>query len=240
MFRLEDTYWWYVGMRRIVERLMHDLDLDGTKPDLKVLDAGAGTGGSLVLLKRYGEVTSFDFAPAAAAMYRTRESGRVFVASVDSIPIAPESFDLVTSFDVICQLPAPNDQKALGEMARVLKPGGALVVRVPAFQFLHGPHDVVLHTYHRYSAQEMQGMLRDAGLQPIKVTYANTLLFPVALARRLISKVLRPRNPTDSDVRPVPGVLNWLLTGVLTAEAPIIQKVGMPFGLSVIALARKP
>lgn len=239
MFQLEDAYWWYVGMRRIVERLLERQFVNGSR-DLQILDAGAGTGGSLALLNRYGNVTSFDFSQAAAEMYRTRESGRIFVASIDAIPLADECFDLVTSFDVICQLPAPSDQQALHELARVLKPGGGVIVRVPAFQFLHGPHDVVLHTQHRYSAQEMSEMLRKAGLQPLRITYANTLLFPVALARRLVSKVVKSANPTESDVRPVPGILNKLLTGVLTAEAPIVQRVSLPFGLSVIAIARKP
>jgi SAM-dependent methyltransferase len=238
MFRLEDAYWWYVGMRRIVARLMQRQLENGGRP-LRVLDAGAGTGGSLELLKHYGEVTAFDFSRAAASMYRTRESGRVAVASIDAIPFSGESFDLVTSFDVICQLGSPGDRAALEEMARVLKPGGGLIVRVPAFQFLHGPHDVVLHTRHRYSSQEMGAMLRAAGFEPLKVTYANTLLFPVALVRRMISKLLRPSDRTESDVRPVPGPLNRVLTGVLAVEAPVLERVNLPFGLSIIAIARK-
>jgi ubiquinone/menaquinone biosynthesis C-methylase UbiE len=246
MFRLEDTYWWYVAMRRIAADLIRREIFRGLEPDpraepkLEILDAGAGTGGSLALLQKYGRVTAFDFAPQAAAMYQTRESGRVAVASVDSIPFQDNSFDLVTSFDVVCQLPAPGDDAAVREMARVLKPGGGLFVRVPALQFLHGPHDVVLHTQHRYSAKEMAAMLRRAGLVPLRTTYANTLLFPVALARRMLAKMRSDSVPTSSDVRPVPFPLNPLLTAVLSAESPVISRFGMPLGLSVIALARKP
>jgi ubiquinone/menaquinone biosynthesis C-methylase UbiE len=239
MFDLEDAYWWYVGMRRIVERLMKRGLGDGTRP-LQILDAGAGTGGSLHLLKRYGEVTAFDFARPAAEMYRTRESGRIVVASTDAIPFADASFDLVTSFDVVCQLPRPGDEKALAELSRVLKPGGGFVLRVPAFQFLHGPHDVVLHTQHRYSAREVEDMLRRAGMTPVKVTYANTLLFPVALGRRILSKALSRSEPKESDVRPVPGLVNRVLTGVLSAEGAVLERASLPFGLSVIAIARKP
>jgi SAM-dependent methyltransferase len=239
MFHLEDAYWWYVGMRRICDTLLkRDLSANNTA-GLRILDAGAGTGGSLQLLERYGAVTAFDFAPLAAEMYARREKGRVCVASIDAIPFADNTFDLVTSFDVVCQLDQAQEGPALQEVQRVLKPGGAFLVRVPAFQFLYGPHDVVLHTRHRYSAPEMSAKLERAGFRPLCTTYANTILFPVALARRLLLKLVRP-GATDSDVRPVPAPLNSLFTGVLSLEAAVLAKTRLPFGLSVIALARKP
>ncbi len=240
MFHLEDAYWWYVGMRQITERLLErDVFTSNVAAPRRILDAGSGTGGSLQLLRRYGEVTAFDFEPKAAQMYRTREAGRIAVASIDAIPFADKTFDLVTAFDVVCQLPAPSDQQALRELGRVVKPGGAVLVRVPAFQFLYGPHDVVLHTSHRYSAPEMAAKLEDAGLKLVGTTYANTLLFPVALVRRLLARFTKSR-PTDSDVRPVPAPLNSLLTHVLSLEAPLISRGRLPFGLSLVAIARRP
>jgi ubiquinone/menaquinone biosynthesis C-methylase UbiE len=243
MFHLEDAYWWYVGMRHITEKLLRrDGFTSNASPSspLRILDAGSGTGGSLQLLKRFGEVTAFDFAPQAAAMYRTREQGRIAVASIDAIPFADNSFDLVTAFDVVCQLPSPGDEQALREICRVVKPGGGVLVRVPAFQFLYGPHDVVLHTSHRYSAQEMSRKLEAAGLKSMRTTYANTFLFPVALVRRLLAKLRHDKAVTDSDVRPVPAPLNALLTAILSTEAPLISRWRLPFGLSLVALARKP
>src|SRR5687767_4743634 len=102
MFKLEDSLWWYVGMRRIVSKLFQRHLATSAQP-MRVLDAGCGTGGSLQLLAHYGEVTSFDFEQRAAEMYATREKGRILVASTDAIPFADATFDLVTSFDVICQ-----------------------------------------------------------------------------------------------------------------------------------------
>lgn len=234
MFRLEDTYWWYVGMRRIADRLVRRDLIDG-KRALRVLDAGAGTGGSLRLLERYGEVTAFDFEPAAARMFATREKGRICVASIDSMPFAGGSFDLITSFDVLCQLSAEQERPAIAELLRVLKPGGGLLLRVPAFQFLYGRHDIAVHSTHRYSAGEITCKLEDAGFRDVKTTYANTLLFPVAVARRLLTA-----RGGDSDVRPLPVPLNAALKAILSAEAPVISRVRLPFGLSVFATARKP
>src|ERR1700730_15495938 len=182
MFHLEDAYWWYVGMRHISEGLLRHDFLNGNsprggdhhEPPMRILDAGSGTGGSLALLERFGEVTAFDFEPRAAAMYKTRHEGRICVATIDAIPFAENTFDLVTAFDVVCQLPAPADETALRELRRVLKPGGGLLARVPDFQFLYGPHDKVLHTRHRYAAPEMRAKLVGAGLLPLRTTYANT------------------------------------------------------------------
>jgi SAM-dependent methyltransferase len=238
MYHLEDAYWWYVGMRHISERLLRRDLLNGRR-SLRVLDAGAGTGGSLQLLEKYGEVSAFDFAPQAAEMYARRQKGRICVASIDSIPFADASFDLVTSFDVVCQLDPDSERRAFAELQRVLRPGGGLMLRVPAFQFLHGPHDVVLHTRHRYSASELSDRLRQAGFTGIKTTYANTVLFPIALARRMLAKASR-RAAEDSDVRPVPAPVNTAFTAILKAEAGILSRMRLPFGLSVIAMARKP
>jgi SAM-dependent methyltransferase len=172
-------------------------------------------------------------------MYRTRQRGRILVASTDAVPFADASFDLVTSFDVICQLPSPGDQVALSEMTRVLRPGGTLLVRTPAFQSLYGPHDKTLHTQHRYSTNEMAAKMRKAGLHVVETTYANTILFPVAVARRLLAKA-RGAGGDESDVRPVPKPLNTALTGVLGIEAMLLERMRLPVGLSVIALAQKP
>ena len=238
MFQLEDSLWWYVGMRRIVYNLLKR-NLNPAAGPLQILDAGCGTGGSLKLLERFGRVTAFDFSQKAAEMYLTRQRGRILVASTDAIPFADASFDLVTSFDVICQLPTPADEASLAELGRVLKPGGVLLVRTPALQSLYGPHDVTLHTQHRYTTNEMARKIEKAGLRVLETTYANTLLFPVAFARRMLAKLLGKAGG-ESDVRPVPKPLNSVLTAVLGAEAAILKHARLPIGLSVIALARKP
>lgn len=238
MFELEDSLWWYAGMRRIVDGMLRR-HLGSGSPPLAVLDSGCGTGGSLSLLERYGRVTAFDFSKRAAEMFATRRTGRILVASTDAVPFADASFDLVTSFDVVCQIEAPGDEAALAELARVLKPGGTLVVRVPALQMLHGSHDITLQTQHRYTRGELATKVRRTGLEVQEATYANTILFPVAFGRRMLAK-LRHKAGGESDVRPVAEPLNRALLLVLSLEAAILTRTRLPIGLSVIALARKP
>ena len=237
LYQLEDTLWWFAGQRKIARTLI-ERNLGNHARPLQVLDAGCGTGGSTQLLERFGRVTAFDFYPKAAEMYATRQRGRILVASTDAIPFVDASFDLVTSFDVLCQLESPADETAMSEMARVLRRGGLLFVRVPAFQALYGPHDATLQTKHRYTAGEMARKLEKAGLRIVETTYANTLLFPVALVRRLIAK-LRKGPSEESDVRAVPPLLNRALTAVLSSEAAILERTRLPVGLSVIAVAKK-
>lgn len=236
LFDLEENLWWFVAQRRITDALFkkHLGPAIGTR---KILDAGCGTGGQLEQLQRYGQVTSFDFEPLAVDYFAKRQRGRILVASTDAIPFADSSFDLVTSFDVICQLPSPNDQTALNELARVLKPGGMLYVRTPALQGLYGGHDVTLHTKHRYTTNEMAKKMRLAGLEVLQSTYANSVLFPVAATRRVIAKVRGSSG--ESDVRAVHPLLNTALKAVFSAEAAILPKTSLPVGLSVIAVARK-
>src|SRR5688500_3743515 len=127
MYRVEDTLWWYVGMRRIGEAL-----LDGRlQPGLCILDAGCGTGGNLRWLSRYGTAVGVDLATEAMRFCRLRRLTTTAQASVLNLPYPDATFDLVTSFDVIYHLDVADDVAALRELSRVLRPGGALLVRVP-------------------------------------------------------------------------------------------------------------
>jgi SAM-dependent methyltransferase len=237
LYDLEEHLWWFVAQRRITEALLRKHLKASTGP-LKVLDAGAGTGGQLQQLQGFGQVTAFDFEPKAVEYFAQRQRGRVAVASTDAIPFATNSFDLVTSFDVLCQLSSPNDELALKEMARVLKPGGTLYVRAPAFQALFSGHDAAVHSKHRYTKGELARKMRQAGLEVLQGTYANTLLFPAAAARRVLSKARGSSG--ESDVRPVSPVLNTALKTLFSLEASILPRTSMPVGLSVIAISRKP
>ena len=186
-YALEEDFWWFVGMRAIG----HAFLAPRYPPDhrLDILDVGCGTGANLQLLLRpYGRVVGLDFAHDAVARAQTRAPGRVVQASGDAIPFADESFDLVTAFGVICQLGLRSDQAALEECWRVLRPGGRVLLRVPAYPWLYAQHDRVGETRQRYSRRALIAVLERSGFEVEKVTHANMLLFPAALAKRRIEE----------------------------------------------------
>ncbi len=236
MYQVEDHHWWYLGMEQITCRLL-DRCLPQTGSTLKILDAGCGTGAVMKYLCRYGEVIGFDYAAEALRFSQKRGHARLIQASVLEIPFAHELFDLIVSFDVICER-GVHDEQALSEFARILKPGGLVMLRLPAYDWLRGKHDVATHIFHRYTRDEIGAKLRRGGFTPLRLSYANMFLFPIALAKRLGERLFAP-NQTGSDLTLDPGPLNRILGAILSAEAPLVSTVGLPFGLTVVALARK-
>jgi SAM-dependent methyltransferase len=236
MFRQEERHWWYLGMRRITEALLaRYFRPSSARPE--VLDAGCGSGGTTVWLSRWGRVWGVDLAPEALRLARRRGLPRLLRASIEALPFPDSSFDLLTSFDVLYHLRVGDDQRALDEFQRVLRPGGLAIVRVPAYDWLRGAHDRAVHTRHRYSRDELAGKLRRAGFRIERISYANGLLFPLAPAKRLLEDS-RPAGCGDLWQPPEP--FNRLLSALVSLEAGPIVRCGLPWGLSVIAAARKP
>jgi SAM-dependent methyltransferase len=252
MYRLEDRLWWYTGMRQITAAALGGR-LSSAAGPLRILDAGCGTGGNLAWLTRtWGRAWGVDLSPLATAYCRRRGLTRVSRASVLELPYAGGTFDLVTSFDVIYHLGVADDVAALREMRRVLRPGGALFVRVPALERLQSHHDVAVHTRQRYTAPELRRKAEQAGLRVERASYANTVLLPLAVASRLGGRLRTalagPRQMDSkggeevarSDVRPAPALLNALFGAVLGLEAALLTRVDLPIGLSAFVVARRP
>lgn len=234
MYAAEERHWWYVGMRAIVRRVL-DRELDDGRPRA-ILDAGCGTGKNLEFLRRYGKVTGIDYSSVALEFSRQRGERRLARASVDALPFADASFDLVTSFDVICCREVPSVERALDEFRRVLRPGGLALVRVPAFSWLRGRHDVAVHAERRLTTSELSGALRRAGLTVELASYANGFLLPVALARRATDRLSEARG---DDLGMPPAPVNGALARLLSAEAPLVARGLMPVGVSAIAAGRR-
>jgi len=245
LYRLEEDFWWFPGMREITAAL-----LDPFLPtrDRVILDAGCGTGGNLEWLSRYagdGRVVGIDLISTALDFCRERRHERLVQASATDLPFAAQSFDLVTSFDVLAQIPGPGaDDQAMREMFRVLKPGGVAFVRGAAYRWMKSGHDRALGTERRYDLDELREKLKCAGFEILRETYANSLLFPVAAIRRLLLKRLGLADE-GSDVKPLPKNLQWLnrvMTNALLWEAKRLRDPGvkLPVGLSAICVARRP
>jgi SAM-dependent methyltransferase len=241
MFEAEESQWWYAGQRAISGRLLRrELDEGGapqTSGKLRVLDAGCGTGGNLATLAAFGRAVGVDLAREAVAYCRERGVPAVR-GSVLRLPFRDASFDLATSFDVIYHAWVTDDRAAVAELARVLRPGGLLLVRVPALRALWGAHDVEVQSRHRYTRGELVRLLAEGGLVLRRATYCNTLLFPLLLARRTLDRLL---SREGSDVGFLPAPLEWAFRGALQVEAALVGcGISFPIGASVVALARKP
>jgi ubiquinone/menaquinone biosynthesis C-methylase UbiE len=237
MFELERSLWWYQGMRRITASLL-DKNLSGKK-DLRILDIGCGTGFSMKWLReRFDtpEVFGVDLFYQAARLWEANDIHTASIASADALPFAAERFDLVTCFDVIYQLSQEDASRAVREMLRVLSPGGCLYIREPAYNWMRGSHDIVVATKHRFTKSRLKTLVSSQGFNIKKATYANTLLFPLAVPHRFLSRLT---GSEESDVKAVHPLMNNAFTTALKTEAGLLKHLSFPFGLSVIVLAQK-
>jgi SAM-dependent methyltransferase len=238
----EERHWWYVGMRSVALAVLRHA-LDGRR-DLRILDAGCGTGGTTIELCSFGHVVGVDLAWEALEPARGRGLGRLAQASIEQLPFGNGAFDAATSFEVVYHLGVANDASALSEIRRVLQPGGLFLLRVPAHDWLRGEHDRLVHTRHRYSRRELSSKLADAGFIIEQLSWANTVLFPPAVAKRMLERSpLASRRPAAPDAEPdlwqPPPLLNAALESAVTVESALIpRRVPLPFGLSLLAVAR--
>ncbi len=249
IYDLELTHWWYTGMRDISLALLEPhLPSQGghggpplreRRNGLSVLDAGCGTGGMLLTLDRLGRAAGVDFSPLALALSRRRDLKRNAQASVTHLPFRGGAFDLVTSFDVLYHLNVADDLEAMREFHRVLAPGGLALLRLPAFEWLRSSHDTMVHTRHRYTASEVRGKMEAAGFDIVRLTYANTLLFPAAAGSRLWQRLRGQAAQAESDVRRASPLVNGALRLLLRAEAAALRTVDLPVGVSVFCLGRR-
>lgn len=236
MYHVEDHHWWYRGMATITKRLINQHIQPASK--IKILDAGCGTGAAMTTyLKEYGEVTGIDLYPQALGYCRKRNAKLLACASVLDLPLATASFDLVTSFDVLYEKGVMHEIKALKEFFRVLNSQGKLLIRLPAYDWLRGSHDEQVHTNRRYTKKLVKDLLEQSGFIVEHISYANTFLFPLAVMKRLSEKIFHSK--TQSDLTLDTGIFNEIFKHILASEAGIISKIGMPYGLSVIVVARK-
>lgn len=233
IFENEQFHWWYEGMKVIAVGLLEKYL--PRKRELKILDAGCGTGGMMKVLSKYGTVFGIDNSPRAISLCQKQGIKRAIVGSVNNLSFPKNSFDLVTSFDVLCSQ-GIDVPVAIGEFARVLKPAGQVLIRVPAFEFFRGGHDVVVHSVHRFSKNEIEDLLNEQGFRIVFFSYANFFLSPFVLAKRWITRnATRPQ----SDVMTTNKALNLILKQFLVVEGKIMKNLSLPFGVSAIVIGEK-
>jgi len=237
---LERQHWWFQGRRRVVASILRQhLRQHGSGLSAPLIcDIGCGTGEMVDMLREFGSVWAMDASPEAVAYCRERFGPEVEVrlGSVPQDLPSPGSTQMVTAFDVIEHL--DDDQEALRRIHESLTPGGTLVVTVPAFQFLWGPHDVLSHHRRRYTTARLRHRLEESGFVVDRLTYFNTWLFPVVAAARIGRRLTGEKTPR-SDFRMPPRWLNRLLGGLFSSEGRMLRAGALPFGVSILAVCTK-
>jgi 2-polyprenyl-3-methyl-5-hydroxy-6-metoxy-1,4-benzoquinol methylase len=232
---LELSHWWYRGTREICFATLAPY-LAGRR-DLRILDVGCGTGGNLLHLAAYGNAQGIDVDPLCVD-YCRQKGLNVSVASMSRLNVPAAAFDLVTIFDVVDQAEAAETPAIMAGIAEALAPGGLLAIREPAMPMAAGAHDVAVHVRQRFTIASLSSVLNAAGLDVLRITYLNTLLFPPIVLLRRFQRATMP-GYAASDVRATPEPLNALLLGVLRVEKQLVQVMDLPFGVSIFAIARK-
>jgi SAM-dependent methyltransferase len=238
-FQAETRHFWFRGLRRFVRPLLTEAVAGRARP--RVLDAGCGTGCNLRMLAELAHAYGFDLNRVGLRYAREAGHTRVARASVVAIPFPDATFDVVTSFDVLYSLTEDHARRAMSEMARVLKPGGTLIVNVAALQILRGGHSVLAEELRRYDRRMMRDAVAEAGLRLTRLTYTNASLFPAILAARVLQRLAGMNTPeqTGHEISVPPAPINAVLDGVLSLEALILRVVDLPFGSSLLCAARK-
>ena len=227
----DERHWWYRARRQVVAELIRR---KVSLPEgARLLEIGCGTGHNLTMLGEFGSVDALEVDPIARGMAEKR-LGRTVLSSplpaLDGLP--DDTYDMVAALDVVEHI--SDDTAALEGIARVLKPGGKLLMTVPAHQWMWSAHDVVNHHQRRYSKGGFKRLVDKSPLQLDSIGYLNSLLFPLAMAQRLGSKIT---GKEDANLAPPAEPINQVLERVFALERRVIGRVPLPPGLSLFAVA---
>jgi SAM-dependent methyltransferase len=236
---LEEDHWWFTARRSIVQTLLQrELRRDpGLKLPLRILDVGCGAGATVRHLSSFGSVIGIDPSPAAVAYAKSKGDVDVRIGALPGdLPFRPgEQFDVITLLDVLEHV--EQDVEALLAIRKLLRPGGRLIVTVPAFQFLWSGHDVINEHKRRYSRAELGEKLARGGFKVSTLSYFNTVLFLPIAAVRVARRWAGADDDAEHNVGKVSPPINALLHALFSVERHVLPSMRLPFGVSLIALA---
>jgi SAM-dependent methyltransferase len=234
MAESEDRHWWFVARRSVLKSLIHAFELPA---EASILEVGSGTGGNLRMLAEFGTVKAMEMDAAAREIAIRKTQGSVDVRHgrcPDEIAFADQRFNLICMFDVLEHV--EEDVQTLSALRTSLADDGRMLITVPAFPWLWSVHDDFLHHKRRYSARHLARSVAAAGLRVERLSYFNTLLFPLGVLGRLQDRLLR-RKTASGIATPTP-LVNFLLRHLFSAERLILKKLNLPFGMSLLAVLR--
>ncbi len=237
MYETEDSHWWFMGKRKIV---FSQLDrIVAKKSGMRILDIGCGTGIMMKFFEKYGEVSGVDVEMSALRFCSKRGLSNLAQGSVLKLPFKDESFDLVGIFDVLYHKAVTDDVVAMKEIFRILRKEGYLVLTDSADMKLWSRHDVAAHARERYTVSKLGSRLKSAGFKIKKISYFNTLLYPVVFTFRKLDNIFSKDKPVKTNIEKTNEALNKIFYSIFASESKLLEKSNLPFGVSVIAIAKK-
>jgi len=237
---LESTYWWHVGRLSIIEKQIQKITrsnkkLESGKP--KILNIGSGTGGTLPILEKFGMVHNVDTSKEALRFLEMSGYKGTLVKGLE-LPFKDNTFDVVTALDVLEHI--EKDHTALTEWFRVLKPGGSMLLTVPAYQWLWSQHDVINNHHRRYLKKNLRALIKKAGFSIDKASYAIVFSFPIVAGFRIMSKLSKQKPEDYSSFVKIRPSINKLFINFLKLEAQTQKQINFPLGTSILVVAKKP
>lgn len=233
LYQLEDKHWWHISKRKIVRDLLFQ-NISSSKK-LKILDVGCGAGRNLEELKNLGETFGIDSSKEAILFCKKRGLKSIILSKAEATKFQSSEFDIVMLLDV---LEHTDDEKTLKEVYRILKPGGILLLTVPAFPWLWSKWDEVLHHKRRYTKKSISELLKHYSFNILKISYMLSFLVVPAFMIRLIKSRFSTNN-YSSDFKINSGIINTFLLFITKVEKFFILKLSIPFGTSLICVAKK-
>ena len=234
MNRVENSHWWFVGRRAILESFLQGISEKINAENPRILDVGCGTGANLEMLANFGEAEGVDVSDDALEFCEAKGL-KAHKGLAEELPFADESFDVVTALDVVEHL--DDDIAGLKEMHRVLKTNGRTLIFVPAFMWLWGVQDDVSNHRIRYTKKQIVERLEKAGFEIERATYANLTFFAPILAGRTLMKITRIRPESENNVNI--SALNGVLGKIFGVEKLWLRNFNFPFGVSIVIVAKK-
>lgn len=234
MRALQHSHWWFKARRKVIGSYLSYV-VNSTKVD-KILEIGCGSGGNIALLQQYAHVEAVEMDDESRSYSISSNNINIQAGNLPhNIPFKKSSHDLICMFDVLEHI--ENDQESLEGVYEQLPNNGTLLLTVPAYQWLFSQHDKTHHHFRRYSKSELNKKLQSAGFEIEKISYFNMLLFPLAIISRLSDRILKNKGSAGTNL-PHPA-LNSIFYQVFTQEAKLTPRISLPFGLSLIAIAKK-
>ncbi len=236
LFKTEERYWWFIGQRYLLKRFLDKFYKKRNK-EIKLLDVGCGAGINLKLLTNYGTAKGLDVSEQALE-FCSKRGLSTFKSDIMKINSKKEEFDVITALGLFYHKDVTDDLTGFKKIYRILKPGGRFFMFDCAMKSLYGKHDLAFQGGRRYSRKELKSKLEKAGFTVERITYCNTLLFPVVYLKRKLEKLSStlPKSEVKTDFNPF---FNLILKKMYLFELYWLKYFSYPFGINIMVVARK-